>query len=56
MPSPFIQPIASCIIPTANRRRFVPQAIRYFLTQDYPNKELIVVDDEIAGSIGRGRN
>jgi ADP-heptose:LPS heptosyltransferase/2-polyprenyl-3-methyl-5-hydroxy-6-metoxy-1,4-benzoquinol methylase len=32
-------------MPTANRRRFVPQAIRYFLVQDYPNKELIIVDD-----------
>ena len=32
-------------MPTANRPRFVPQAIRYFLAQDYPNKELIIVDD-----------
>ena len=32
-------------MPTANRRRFVPQAIRYFLAQDYPHKELVVVDD-----------
>jgi glycosyltransferase involved in cell wall biosynthesis len=39
------QPLASCITPTANRRRFVPQAIRYFLAQDYSNKELLVVDD-----------
>lgn len=30
---------------TARRRLFVPQAIRYFLRQDYPNKELLVVDD-----------
>src|SRR5258708_37994907 len=35
----------SCIMPTANRRHFVPQAIHYFLRQDYPNRELIVVDD-----------
>jgi len=39
------QPLASCIMPTANRRRFVPQAIRYFLAQDYLNKELLIVDD-----------
>lgn len=32
-------------MPTAERRRFVPQAIEYFLRQDYPHKELIVVDD-----------
>jgi len=38
-------PLVSCIMPTYNRRRFVPQAIKYFLRQDYPNKELIIVDD-----------
>lgn len=35
----------SCIMPTYNRRAFVPHAIRYFLRQDYPHKELIIVDD-----------
>jgi O-antigen biosynthesis protein len=39
------QPRVSCIMPTRNRRAFVPQAIRYFLRQDYINKELVVVDD-----------
>lgn len=38
-------PLVSCIMPTYNRRRFVPQAIQYFLRQDYPHRELIVVDD-----------
>ncbi len=38
-------PLVSCIMPTHNRRLFVPQAIRYFQRQDYPNKELVVVDD-----------
>jgi glycosyltransferase involved in cell wall biosynthesis len=38
-------PLVSCIMPTNNRRHFVPQAIRYFLRQDYPNRELIIVDD-----------
>ncbi|HSX57322.1 MAG TPA: glycosyltransferase, partial [Sphingomonas sp.] len=37
--------LASCIMPTANRRGFVPEAIRQFLAQDYPNRELIIVDD-----------
>jgi len=27
------------------RRMFVPNAIKYFLNQDYPNKELIIIDD-----------
>src|SRR5262245_2838278 len=35
----------SCIMPTANRRRFVPSAIRYFVTQDYADKELVILDD-----------
>jgi filamentous hemagglutinin family protein len=38
-------PLVSCIMPTYNRRRFVPEAIRLFLTQDYPKKELVVLDD-----------
>lgn len=38
-------PLVSCIMPTYNRRRFVPLAMHYFLNQDYPNCELIVVDD-----------
>jgi glycosyltransferase involved in cell wall biosynthesis len=38
-------PLVSCIMPTANRRRFVPAAIRLFLAQDYPEKELIILDD-----------
>jgi glycosyltransferase involved in cell wall biosynthesis len=46
-------PLVSCIMPTYDRRRFVPQAIKYFLQQDYPNRELIVVDDgtEPAGDL-----
>jgi glycosyltransferase involved in cell wall biosynthesis len=38
-------PLATCIMPTYNRRAFVPQAIRCFLRQDYPNAELLVIDD-----------
>lgn len=38
-------PLISCIMPTADRRAFVPSALRYFLRQDYEPKELIVVDD-----------
>jgi glycosyltransferase involved in cell wall biosynthesis len=32
-------------MPTANRRSFVPRAIRYFLAQDYTNRELVILDD-----------
>ncbi|MER5427920.1 glycosyltransferase family 2 protein [Streptomyces sp. NPDC002588] len=32
-------------MPTRNRRPFVPLAIDYFLRQDYPLKELVIVDD-----------
>ncbi|NEU10429.1 glycosyltransferase [Flavihumibacter sp. R14] len=39
------QPLVSCIMPTYNRRKFVPHAIRYFLRQEYNNKELIIIDD-----------
>lgn len=38
-------PLVSCIMPTCNRRAFIPLAIRCFLQQDYPNLELLVVDD-----------
>lgn len=38
-------PLVSCIMPTRNRRAFVHQALMYFDRQDYPNRELIIVDD-----------
>lgn len=38
-------PLVSCIMPTYNRRTFVPKAIEYFLSQDYQNRELIILDD-----------
>jgi glycosyltransferase involved in cell wall biosynthesis len=43
MPSP--TPLVSCITPTFNRRVFLAQSIKYFLAQDYPAKEMIIVDD-----------
>lgn len=39
------QPLVSCVMPTYNRRNFIPHAVRYFLRQDYQNKELIIIDD-----------
>ena len=38
-------PLVSCLMPTADRRRFVAQSIACFLRQDYPERELIVLDD-----------
>jgi glycosyltransferase involved in cell wall biosynthesis len=39
------RPLVTCIMPTANRRAFIPQAIQHFLAQDYPERELLVIDD-----------
>ena len=38
-------PLISCIMPTFNRRHFVRIALKLFQQQDYPNKELVIVDD-----------
>lgn len=40
-----VEPLVTCIMPTHNRRQFIPQSIRCFLRQDYPNLELLVIDD-----------
>jgi glycosyltransferase involved in cell wall biosynthesis len=38
-------PFVSCVMPTCDRRRFIPQALRCFANRTYRNAELIVVDD-----------
>jgi hypothetical protein len=38
-------PLVSCIMPTADRPEFAAQAIRCFARQEYPRRELIVIDD-----------
>jgi len=38
-------PLVSCLMPTYNRREFIPRALRNFASQTYPDLELIVVDD-----------
>ncbi|MCA1818418.1 MAG: glycosyltransferase, partial [Acidobacteria bacterium] len=45
MRSENVSHLASCIMPTADRRAFVVRAVEYFLRQDYAEIELIVVDD-----------
>jgi Methyltransferase domain/Glycosyl transferase family 2 len=38
-------PLVSCLMPTANRRDLAPRAIQHFLRQDYPERELVIIDD-----------
>src|SRR5207245_5280294 len=37
--------LVSCLMPTRDHRPFVSQAIAYFSKQDYPNRELVILDD-----------
>ena len=37
--------LISCIMPTADRHRFVPHAVNQFLAQTYKDSELIVLDN-----------
>ena len=39
------EPLVSCIMPTYNRRALCRRRSRCFLRQDYPNCELLVIDD-----------
>jgi glycosyltransferase involved in cell wall biosynthesis/GT2 family glycosyltransferase len=39
------RPFLSCIMPTRDRRAWVPQAIRFFLRQDFTDSELVILDD-----------
>jgi glycosyltransferase involved in cell wall biosynthesis len=50
------EPLISCIMPTADRRRFLPLSLRCFQDQDWSNRELIVVDDghDPAGDLVEG--
>jgi glycosyltransferase involved in cell wall biosynthesis len=38
-------PLVSCLMPTANRRTWVPLAIATFLAQDFASRELVILDD-----------
>lgn len=39
------RPLVTCVMPTADRREFVPLAIDCFLRQDYEPRELLILDD-----------
>ncbi len=36
--------MVSCILVTANRRRYIARAVKYFLSQTYANRELVIYD------------
>jgi len=38
-------PLVSCIMPTSDRHEFISKSVEYFLQQDYPYKELVIIDD-----------
>ena len=38
-------PMVSCIMTTRDRGQFVLQSIRYFQRQNYPSRELLILDD-----------
>ena len=38
-------PLVSCVCVTADRRDFVRAALKCFVAQDWPHKELVVIDD-----------
>jgi glycosyltransferase involved in cell wall biosynthesis len=46
-------PLVTAIMPTRDRPEFALQAVRYFRDQDYPNKELIVIEDGTPTLVGR---
>ena len=46
-------PLVSCIMPTYGRPDYVAESVAMFLAQDYPNKELIVLND-CAGQVFTG--
>ena len=37
--------LVSCIMPTCNRQGLIPVALKCYLSQDWPDKELVVIDD-----------
>jgi len=43
--TPKDKPLITCIMPTADRGHHVANAVQFFLDQDYPERELIIVDD-----------
>jgi O-antigen biosynthesis protein len=40
-----VNPLVSCVMPTCNRREFIPAAIDCWMKQTYTNRELLILDD-----------
>ena len=51
-PLPVPSPFVSVIIPARNEARAIERTLRAFLAQDYPNFEVILVDDRSADGTG----
>jgi chlorobactene glucosyltransferase len=49
---PAQQPFVSIIVPARNEARSIERSVRAFLAQDYPNFELIVVNDRSSDATG----
>lgn len=47
-------PLVSAIMPTRARPQFAREAVDYFLAQTWPNKELVIIDDQDAPSCQYG--
>lgn len=43
---PFVNPSIAVIVPTYGRLQYLPRVLASFLSQEYCNKELIIVNDE----------
>ncbi|MGH7120092.1 MAG: glycosyltransferase family 2 protein [Acetobacteraceae bacterium] len=46
-------PRVSCVMPTYERPAFALQSVQYFLRQDYPDRELLILDDGREGILSR---
>jgi glycosyltransferase involved in cell wall biosynthesis len=46
-------PLVTAIMPARDRPEFAVQAVRYFCDQDYPNKEMVVLEDGSPSLAGR---
>ena len=44
-PAAYTPMLVSCLMPTRDRRQFIPAAIRSFLAQEHQTKELLIDDD-----------
>jgi glycosyltransferase involved in cell wall biosynthesis len=50
-----IIPLVSCILPTANRERFLASAVRLFDAQSFKDCELVILDEQEAAPSTYGR-